>query len=276
MQERRGMKHLGVSMFVTLLSLLPAGARAQSDPAPAAPGVVPAPVNDAPPQAAPAVKFQPAPPSAPPPAPIEVRPYGEPSPAPVATRRAPAPEPAFVPEPTLKLSYERFSLGNADGSAMPLQALHLDTYSVSRPWVRFGFEAEAGKGTASFSGATASVKYGLLGANLGFQVPGRITPFLQGHLAGGVLAGTLDGKLSVGNGVSVSGVSAATWLYTRGVEGGIELYPAGPFLLSASLGWVRSTWGSADYEAMIASKGATIAFKDVTHDSFLVKLGVGF
>ena len=53
--------------------------------------------------------------------------------------------------PSLKLSYQRLSIGNVDGSAVPLQALHLDLYSLSRPWVRGGFEAEAGRGTAAFS-----------------------------------------------------------------------------------------------------------------------------
>jgi hypothetical protein len=189
----------------------------------------------------------------------------------------PTPGPSLRPTPLLKLSYERRSAGNVDGSALPLEALHLDLFAISRPWLRLGVETEAGRGTATMSGATASVRYGLLGLNAGLQIPGRITPFVEGHLSGGVLEGSLDGTLTIpGTNVSVSGVSAATWMYARGVEAGLELYALGPFCVFGSLGWTRTTWGSADYEAMVANLAAGLKFKDVTHDSLIMKLGVGF
>ena len=74
------------------------------------------------------------------------------------------------PTPRLKLSYQRFSAGNVDGSAMPLEALHLDMYALSWEFLRGGVDVEGGRGHAHLGDATASVKYGLLGVNLGLQL----------------------------------------------------------------------------------------------------------
>jgi hypothetical protein len=202
----------------------------------------------------------------------------QPAPDAVAERTAPPPSRAAErPTPRLKLSYERFSAGNVDGTGMPLEALHLDMYALSWRWLRLGVDAEAGRGHAKLSGASASVKYGLLGANAGVQMPGRVTPFFEGRLAAGILGGTLDGALTIpGTTATVSGVSAATWMYARGLDAGVELYALGPSYVSLGLGWIRTTWGSASYDAMVASRGgAGLTFKDVTHDSFLFKVGVG-
>jgi len=201
-----------------------------------------------------------------------------PAPEAVAERSAPLPgRAAEHPTPRLKLSYERLSAGNVDGTGMPLEALHLDMYAWSWQWLRLGVDAEAGRGHATLSGASASVKYGLLGVDAGVQIPGRVTPFFEGRLAAGVLGGTLDGALTIpGTTATVSGVSAATWMYARGLDAGVELYALGPTYVSLGLGWIRTTWGSASYDAMVASRGgAGLTFKDVTHDSFFFKIGVG-
>ncbi|HVZ74510.1 MAG TPA: hypothetical protein VHJ20_19145 [Polyangia bacterium] len=195
------------------------------------------------------------------------------------TRAAPEPAPStpLRPRPVLKLSYERLSMGNTDGSAVPLEALHLDLYAISRPWFRIGVETEAGRGSATMYGAAASLKYGLLGLDLGFQVPARVTPFVEGHLAGGVLEGKLDGAVAIpGTGVSITGASAATWMVSRGVDAGVELYALGPVYVFGALGWTRNTWGNADYTAMLANASAGLKFKDVTHDSLTFKIGLGF
>src|SRR5260221_13610961 len=76
----------------------------------------------------------------------------------VARPDAPPAPPAEPANPRLKLSYVRFSTGNADGSAIPLQALHLDLYPLSRPWVRGGFSIEAGRGAATLLGNAASLQ----------------------------------------------------------------------------------------------------------------------
>jgi hypothetical protein len=194
----------------------------------------------------------------------------------LAARATPAAPAEGHVTPRLALSVERFSVGNVDGSAVPLEALHLDVYALSWRWLRGGVEAEYGGGRATMDGAAASLRYGMLGVNGGLQLPGRITPFIEGRLAGGVLGGTLEGTLTVpGTMVSVSNVSAATWMYARGLDAGVDLYTFGRAYVTASLGWVRTTWGQADYEAMIANLDAGLKFKDVSHDSFLFKLGLG-
>jgi hypothetical protein len=194
------------------------------------------------------------------------------------SRRAPAPPAprAEHPTPRLQLSYQRFSAGNVDGSAVPLEALHLDMYFLSWRWLRAGLEAEAGRGQATLYGGTASLKYGTLGLNAGLQLPGRVTPFVEGRLDGGVLAGQLDGPLTIpGTTMTVSDVSAATYFYARGLDAGAAFYVVGRAYLSLSLGWLRSTWGSADYEAVLAKSSSNLQLKNVTHDSFVFKLGLG-
>jgi hypothetical protein len=195
----------------------------------------------------------------------------------VVTRQAPPPGPSFDHvTPALELSYERFSAGNVNGGAMPLEALHLDMYPISWRWFRLGVDAEAGRGHADLDGATASVKYGLLGASAGFQVPMRIMPFVEGRFAGGVLGGTLDDPTTIpGTTVTVSNVSAATWMYTRGIDAGVNLYAVSRLHLTVALGWIRSTWGGANYDAIIAATGGNVQFKSVTHDSLLFKIGLG-
>ena len=180
--------------------------------------------------------------------------------SPIVVREAPTPVAVDHPTPRLKLSYERYSAGNIDGSAMPLEALQLDMYALSWQWLRGGFDLEAGRGHATLSGASASVKYGLVGANLGLQLPGRVTPFVEGRFAGGVLGGTLDGPLAIpGTSVTVSGVSAATWMYARGIDAGAEIYTVGRAYLSFGLGWVRTTWGRRELRRHGLEHGAAAA-----------------
>jgi hypothetical protein len=190
-------------------------------------------------------------------------------------RRAPPPAPREDhPTPRLLLSYQRFSAGNLDGGDVPLEALHLDAYFLSWRWLRAGIEAEAGRGHATLYGGAASLKYGMLGLNAGLQIPGRVTPFVEGRLDGGVLAGDLEGPLTLpGTMMTVSNVSAMTYLYARGLDAGAAFYVVGRAYLSLSLGWLRTTWGSADYKAVAAGSGLDL--KDVTHDSVVFKIGLG-
>lgn len=107
------------------------------------------------------------------------------------------------PVPRLKLSYVRFDIGNLDGSGIPLDALHLDVYPLSRRWVRAGLELEAGRGDGSYLGDRAALTDLLLGLNAGVQLPGRVTPFIEGRLCGGALHGQTEGSIDVG-GVTVT------------------------------------------------------------------------
>jgi hypothetical protein len=189
----------------------------------------------------------------------------------------PSPAPSAHPTPRLTLSYERFSAGNIDGSAMPLEALHLDMYALSWQYLRGGVDLEGGRGHATLGDATASVKYGLFGANAGFQLPGRVTPFVEGRAAAGVLGGTLDGSVTVpGTSLVVSDASAVTWMYATGIDAGTELYFAGRAYVSFGIGWIRTTWGSATYDSMSSGiDGTGLRFQNVRHDSLLLKAGLG-
>ncbi len=178
------------------------------------------------------------------------------------------------PNPRLKLSYRRFALANLDGTPLWLDGAELDVYPLSRRWVRAGFELEGGGAHASLDGNGASLGYGLLGVSAGVQYPWRVTPFVEGRFAGGVLGGSLDQPLGVG-GASVSGTSAATWMYGGGIDVGAELYTARRFYLSAAIGWIRTTWHGVDLAAMEANPTGGMQFKDLTGDSFTFKLGCG-
>lgn len=181
---------------------------------------------------------------------------------------------AAVPAPRLKLSFTRFSIGNPDGSAIPLNALHLDGYPISQRWVRVGLELEAGRGDATYMGDRAALADYLLGANAGVQLPGRVTPFIEGRLAGGALSGHTEGPIDVA-GVTVTQASATTYLYAFGVNAGAEVYVLGRGYLSLSLGWLHTTWRGATDAAAPGASAPNITLTDVTHDSFLFKAGVG-
>jgi hypothetical protein len=180
------------------------------------------------------------------------------------------------PTPRLKLSYQHLSTGNIDGSSVPLEALHLDLYPLSWRYVRAGVEVEAGRGHAKLADAGASVKYGLIGVNAGVQFPARITPFVEGRAAAGALGATLDGTVTIpGSTETVSNVSAVTWMYATGIDAGAEIYVVGPAYVSLGIGWVRTTWGAARYNATVASAGGSLKFENVSHDSLLLKAGLG-
>jgi len=181
---------------------------------------------------------------------------------------------AAVPTPRLKLSYARFSIGNPDGSAIPLNALHLDAYPISQRWLRGGLEIEAGRGDGTYMGDRAALADYLLGVNAGVQLPGRVTPFVEGRLTGGALTGHTEGPINVA-GVTVTQASATTYLYGWGVDGGAELYVLGRGYLSLSLGWLHTTWRGATDSAPPGASVPNIVLTDVTHDSFIFKAGVG-
>jgi hypothetical protein len=197
---------------------------------------------------------------------------------PEATAAAsPAPAGPWAARPRLALSYRRFAISNLDHSAVPLEGLELDLYPISTGWLRAGFEVEAGRGQAAASGSDVDLRYGMGGVTLGLQYPGRLTPFVEGRLTGGVLAGTLDGALPMSGGsVSAGGTSAATWIYGRGVDVGVELYTIGRLYLTGAVGWLRTTWRGVDTAALAADPTGGYQLKDLTDDSFTFKLGVGF
>jgi len=180
------------------------------------------------------------------------------------------------PNPRLKLSYRRFGITNLDGTPLWLDGAQLDVYPLSRRWVRAGFELEGGGGHASLEGNAASLGYGLAGANVAVQYPWRVTPFVEGRFAGGVLSGNFDGTVTVpGTNVSMSNASAVTWMYGGGLDVGAEFYTVKRLYLSAAVGWVRTTWHGLDVPAMQNDPAGGLRYKDLTGDSFTFKLGFG-
>ena len=194
------------------------------------------------------------------------------------TASAAAPEVPYVaPAPRLDLSITSFSIGNGAASTVPLQGLELDLYAITSSWLRGGFTLAGGRGNGTISGADVGLRYGMLGVAAALQFPIRLAPYIQANLAGGVLAGNLDGALAIpGTSLSITGGTAATWIYTRGADIGVHLYALGSLHLTASVGWVRATWHAPDTAATVASQSASLRFKDVTNDSVITKLGVGF
>ena len=201
----------------------------------------------------------------------------------VATAAAPAPvvtaggaDESRHANPRIELSYRRFSLRNLDLGTLPVNGLELDMYPVSSRWVRLGVELEAGAGQAALGGHTLDARYGLFGLIGGFQFPARVTPFVEGRLVGGVLGGTLDGPVTVpGTSVTLVGTSAVTWLYGGGLDVGADVFVLGRSQVSVALGWVHTTWGGVDYLGAMATPSIGVRFKDLTDDSFTLKLGIG-
>lgn len=185
--------------------------------------------------------------------------------------------PYVAPAPRLDLAITSFSIGNGATSTVPLQGLELDLYAITSSWLRGGFTLAAGRGNGTISGTDVGLHYGLLGLSAALQIPMRLAPFIQGNLAGGVLEGNLGGSLAIpGTSLSINGGTAATWIYTRGADVGVHIYALGSLHLTASVGWVRTTWHAPDSAATIAAQSASLRFKDVTNDSLITKLGIGF
>jgi hypothetical protein len=176
--------------------------------------------------------------------------------------------------PRLKVSYRLFSLAGLDGGAMWLHGAQLDAYVVSRRWLRIGLELEGGGGSASLAGTGAMLRYGLLGVTAGVQYPARVTPFVEGRFAGGVLSGALDGALTVGA-TTYTGSTATTWMYGGGLESGVEVYVYKRAYLSAALGWMHTTWHGVDVPAMMANPAAGMAYTDLAGDTVTLKIGGG-
>lgn len=187
----------------------------------------------------------------------------------------PLAKPAAHPTPLLKLSLVRFQAGHPAGGTIALQSLHLDMYALSWRYLRLGVDVEGGLGHTKLGGAGTALHYGLVGASAGLQRPGRITPFLEARLAGGIMGGTLEDTVTIpGTSVTATGLSAATWMWAGGVDVGAELYVFGRSYLSLAVGWIHSAWRGADFGGMGATAQG-LAFKDVTNDSLLFKVGFG-
>jgi hypothetical protein len=176
--------------------------------------------------------------------------------------------------PRLKLSFRQLWIANLDGSQLPMHGGQLDVYPLSRRWVRLGLELEGGAGSATVDTHGVDLWYGLAGLSLGVQYPARVTPFVEGRFAAGILGGSLAQAVQVSPGLSLGSASTATYLLTGGIDVGIEVYIAGRFYVSAAIGWVHPVYRGVDYGALTSATPALV-YKDIATDSFTFKLGVG-
>lgn len=178
------------------------------------------------------------------------------------------------PNPRLKASYRLFAISGLQGGQLWLDGAQVDAYAISRRWARVGVELEGGGGNATLATTPARLSYGLLGLTAGVQYPARITPFVEGRFVGGVLSGQLEGALTVA-GTTYSGQSATTWMYGGGIETGIEAYIYGRSYVSLGIGWMRSTWHGVDVLTMMQNPSGGMAYKNLTGDTFTLKVGLG-
>jgi len=184
--------------------------------------------------------------------------------------------PGQRPNPRLKLSFRGFSIANLDDSPVSLSGLELDLFPFSTRWFRAGLTLDGGRGQGTFAGNHVSLRYGMAGFAGGFQYPAPVTPFIEGHVAAGVLRGDAQGPLGIaGSSITIESASAMTWMYVRGLDFGAEIYAVNRFYVSLSMGWQRSTWHGLDVPSGAVSTLAGLQPKDLTSDSFTFKVGVG-
>jgi hypothetical protein len=117
---------------------------------------------------------------------------------------------------------------------------------------------------------TGSREYGLAGLNLRLQAPTRLAPYVEGRLGDGVVAARPDGALMIpGTPVGLSGAAGASWMFTRGVDVGVDVRRFDRGYLSVALGWLRSSSPVGGFDANDRQ-----VWRDVSHDAFLLKIGV--
>jgi hypothetical protein len=160
--------------------------------------------------------------------------------------------------PRAKLAYRNFStIGLQKGDTLGFHVAELDFYPSSG-YLRFGLECQLG-----FAPGKYDAWFLATGAALGFQYPGRVTPFLEGRFDAGLLGG------------SAAGATAVSYIYMGGIDTGIELYVTGRFYVTAAIGWVHPVYSGVDIDWVLAHPGMAPARKDFESDSFTFKVGIG-
>jgi hypothetical protein len=156
--------------------------------------------------------------------------------------------------PRFKLAYRRTWIAAPENGDLAFDAVALDFYPLSRI-VRLGIQGEFGWG-----GGDYGLWYVVTGAALGLQWPARVTPFLEGRFVAGLIGGAFMGQ------------SAVSWIYTGGIETGVEVYYASRFYVTVALGWAHPVYGGVDVAAL---KQDMIVRKDFATDSLTIKVGLG-
>ena len=161
------------------------------------------------------------------------------------------------PVPRFKLAYRRLALAGIETPTINFNVAELDYYPSSG-YFRFGVDTELGLGEGNYGGWFFTV-----GANVGLQWPWRVTPFLDARFTAGLI------------GASYLGQSAISWVYMGGLEGGIELYVARRFYLTAAIGWAHPVYSGIDVAYVKAHPMLDPQRKELATDTFTFKLGLG-
>ena len=91
-----------------------------------------------------------------------------------------------VPVPRFKLAYRYLPMPMPDATTLTFHAIGFDVYPIST-WVRLGFGVDG-----SYGGGPLRAFYSSISVSLGVQYPWKVTPFLEGRFALGLLGGTFE------------------------------------------------------------------------------------
>lgn len=124
----------------------------------------------------------------------------------------------------------------------------------------------------TFVRLTAAHAFGLVGANLRLQLARPLAPYVEGRMADGVAASRPDGALMIpGTPIGLSGAVGAGWMYTRGVDLGVDVQRFRAGYVSIALGWLRSTWPVGGFD-----RNDRLVATDVSRDGVVFKVGLSF
>jgi hypothetical protein len=163
--------------------------------------------------------------------------------------------PITRPVSRLKLSFQQLWLPTLDGGTAPFEGLSVEDYPVSS-YLRLGIGVEA-----AFSSGTGNVWFGTIGASLGVQWPMRVTPFLEGRFAAGIIGGSYRGDALFG------------WIYLGGLDGGVEIHCWRHVFASAAIGWTHPVYQAVDVTSVAHGQSA---MRTYATDSLSLLVGLGF
>jgi len=171
----------------------------------------------------------------------------------------------FMPRrrPTVRFeaSYRFFQIADPFGGGLPFHLVELNGYPVSGIF-RLGLSLAAG-GAQRYAAWMVEV-----GLSAGVQYPWRVTPFLDLRFSAGVL------------GADVFDRKVVSYEYRPSIEGGLEVFIAGRFHLTAAVGWAHPIYGGVDGKAiqqMIdAGQDPKFDVQDLSFDTVTARVGLGF
>jgi hypothetical protein len=160
------------------------------------------------------------------------------------------------PVPRVKLAFRQLVAAGLEGGNLTFNGVSLDYYPSSGIF-RFGIDTEVGLGDRY------DAWYLTTGAVVGLQYPARVTPFVDGRFVAGLIGG------------SALGQTVVSYMYTGGIDSGIELYIAGRFYLTAAIGWAHPVYSGIDIAYTRANPKLAPHRKEFADDSFTFKIGFG-